>query len=120
MARNQLRIIIIIIIIISSKHKTVSYKVKRVWIILLSGAAVAASRLFVLFYIINVFSIFWTLSVPISVSVDASWCAVSDCIIVLSFLGRFFRDFAAECFVFLMGVLLAAAAMFSEACRHDG
>jgi len=81
---------------------------------------VAASRLFVQSHIIHVFPVFWTLPVFILVLVDALWCAVSDSVITLSFIGRFIAFFIAKSLVVSTSVLLVAAAMFSQACRHDG
>jgi len=69
---------------------------------------------------IHVFTVFWTPSVFILVLVDALWCAVSDCVITLWFIGRFIVFFIVKRLVVSTSVVLAAAAMFSQACRHDG
>jgi len=81
---------------------------------------VAASRLFVQSYIIHVFPVFLTLSVFILVLVDALLCAVSDCVITLSFIGwSIYRVFIAKSLVVSTSVL-AAAAMFSQAVSPIG
>jgi len=83
-------------------------------------AAVAASRLLVQSYIVQVFPVFWTHSVFILVLVDARWCAVSDCVITLSFIGRFIVFFYCEMFSRFYVSFYRCCSEVHQACRHDG